>query len=160
MAAERGGSIARGRGHAGYNASAVPTPSDRQNDAIVSELRRALGETVAVYRFGSTARGTATAASDIDIAVLARAPIDPARRFDLQEALAALVGADVDLADLARSSPVLAIQVITEGQLVHEGDPAARGAFEDRTFGAYTRLNEERRGILDRVAAEGTVYGR
>jgi hypothetical protein len=27
-------------------------------------------------------------------------------------------------------------------------------------YSAYARLNEERRAILERVAAEGTVYGR
>jgi hypothetical protein len=54
----------------------------------------------------------------------------------------------------------MAMQVIAAGRLLYETDAAARGRFEDYTFGAYARLNEERRGILDRVAAEGTVYGR
>jgi hypothetical protein len=52
------------------------------------------------------------------------------------------------------------VQVIGHGELVHDGDSAARGEFEDRVLGAYARLNEERRGILERVAREGTVYGR
>ena len=132
---------------------------DRQNRLIVDHLRHALGEVVAVYRFGSTAQDTATASSDIDIGVLAREPVPPAKRFDVQEALAAQVGCDVDLLDLAGASPVMAIQVVASGQLLYDGDSDARGRFEDRTFGAYARLNEERRGILDRVAAEGTVYG-
>jgi hypothetical protein len=70
------------------------------------------------------------------------------------------VGADIDLVDLSVASPVLAIQVVARGELLHEGDPAARGAYEDLVFSAYARLNEERRGILDRIAAEGSVYGR
>ena len=41
-----------------------------------------------------------------------------------------------------------------------DNDASARGHFEDLTYGVYARLNEERRGILQRVAAEGTVYGR
>jgi len=53
----------------------------------------------------------------------------------------------------------MAIQIITAGRLIYDGDPDERGRFEDRTFGAYARLNEERRGILERIAAEGTVYG-
>ena len=48
----------------------------------------------------------------------------------------------------------MAIQIITTGQLIYDG------LFEDRTFGAYVRLNEERRGILERIAADVTVYGR
>ena len=49
---------------------------------------------------------------------------------------------------------------MARGQLLYDGDSAARGRFEDLTFGLYARLNEERRGILERVRAEGTVYGR
>ena len=84
----------------------------------------------------------------------------PVARFDLQERLAASLGRDVDLVDLAVASPVMAIQVVAHGQLLYDGDSAVRGRFEDLTFGAYARLNEERRGILERVAAEGTIYGR
>lgn len=131
-----------------------------QNRVIVEHLRRAFDDVVAVYRFGSTAQGTASSTSDADLAVLTRARVAPERRFDVQEALAAAIGRDVDLVDLASASPVMAIQVITSGHLLYDGDSDARGRFEDLTFGAYARLNEERRGILERVAAEGTVYGR
>jgi predicted nucleotidyltransferase len=133
---------------------------ERQNEAVVHHLRRSFDDLVAVYRFGSTAEGTATRASDADIAVLTRGRIDPGRRFDVQEALAAAIGTDVDLIDLASASPVMAIQVITRGHVLYDADSGARGRFEDRTFGAYARLNEERRGILERVSTEGTVYGR
>ncbi len=55
---------------------------------------------------------------------------------------------------------MLAIQIVAKGRLLFDGDAAARGGFEDRTFSAYARLNEERRGILERIATEGTVHGR
>lgn len=66
----------------------------------------------------------------------------------------------VDLVDLRVASPVMAIQVIGTGRVLLDNDASARGRFEDLTYGVYARLNEERRGILQRVAAEGTVYGR
>ena len=144
----------------GYNSTAVHLDLDHQNRVIVEHLRRIFDGLVAVYRFGSTAQGTATSASDADIAVLVPKRIAPERRFDTQEALAAEIGRDVDLVDLAGASPVMAIQVITSGDLLYDGDSDARGRFEDLTFGAYARLNEERRGILERIASEGTVYGR
>lgn len=127
---------------------------------IVDELRLALGDLVAVYRFGSTAHGTTHHGSDTDLAILMRQRLSPEARFDVQERIAARLGHDVDLVDLAAASPVIAIQVVAGGRLIHDGDSAARGLFEDRVFGAFARLNEERRGILERVAAEGTVYGR
>lgn len=127
---------------------------------IVGELRAAPGDPIAVYRFGSTAQGTTHRGSDTDIAVLMRQRLSPQSRFDLQERIAARLGHDVDLVDLASASTVLAIQIVAGGRVLYDGDSEARGLFEDRVFGAYARLNEERRGILDRVAAEGTVYGR
>jgi predicted nucleotidyltransferase len=138
----------------------VSTNFDSADDVIVSELRRAVTELVAVYRFGSTVLDAATPSSDTDIAVLARDRLPPGVRFDVQERLAARVGRDVDLIDLASASTVMAMQVVGRGRLLYEADPAARGRFEDLTFSAYARLNEERRGILERVAAEGSIYGR
>jgi uncharacterized protein len=132
----------------------------RENTLIIDTLIRSVDDLVAIYRFGSTAHGTADASSDTDIAVLPRRKITADRRFDIQEELAAAVGHNVDLVDLAGTSPVMAMQVIVRGQLLYESDARARGRFEDLTFGLYARLNEERRGILERIAAEGTVYGR
>jgi predicted nucleotidyltransferase len=131
-----------------------------QNRIIVDELRRALGQVVAIYRFGSSADGTTHRESDIDVAVLASRHLPAEERFELQEHLAARLGHDVDLVDLATASTVMVMQVVGRGELLHEGDPAARGQFEDLAFGAYARLNEERRGILERVRAEASVYGR
>jgi predicted nucleotidyltransferase len=133
---------------------------DPRDRIIVDQLRRALGDVVAVYRFGSSAHGTTHRASDTDVAVLARERLSATVRFDLQERLASHLGHDVDLVDLAATSPVMAIQVVAKGRLLYDGEPAVRGGFEDRTFSAYARLNEERRGILERIGMEGTVYGR
>ncbi|NOT45639.1 MAG: nucleotidyltransferase domain-containing protein [Acidobacteria bacterium] len=135
----------------------MSTDTDR---LIVDELRAAPGDLIAVYRFGSTAHGTTHPGSDTDVAVLMRQRLSPESRFDLQERIAARLGHDVDLVDLAAATPVMAIQVVAGGALLYEADSTARGLFEDRVFGAYARLNEERRGILERIAAEGTVYGR
>jgi predicted nucleotidyltransferase len=138
----------------------VTADLEGQNRAIVDHLKRAVDPLIAAYRFGSTANGTPTVTSDVDIAILSSARIPAERRFDVQEALAAQIGCDVDLVDLADTSTVMAMQVIAGGELLYEGDSDARGRFEDVTFSAYARLNEERRGILDRVAAEKAVYGR
>lgn len=134
--------------------------SDSQNRLIVEHLQRAVDGVVAVYLFGSIAQGVATESSDLDVAVLARARLSPELRFDVQEELATLLERDVDLVDLAGASTVMTMQVISRGQLLYDDESGSRGQFEDLAFSAYARLNEERRGILDRVAAEGTIYGR
>ena len=137
------------------------TPTFEQEDRlIVEELRRSLSDVVAAYRFGSSAHGTTHPGSDIDIAVLSATRLAADARFDLQERIASTLGRNIDLVDLRAASSVLAMQVVAHGVLLFEVDAKARGIFEDRVFGAYARLNEERRGILQRVAAEGTVHGR
>jgi len=130
-----------------------------QDRAAVEEIRRTLDGVVAVYRFGSSVSGTAHRQSDVDLAVLGQGRLAATIRFDLQERLAVRLGRNVDLVDLGSASTVMAMQVIGHGTLLFEGDPLQRGAFEDRTYSGYARLNEERREILERIAAEGTVYG-
>jgi predicted nucleotidyltransferase len=133
---------------------------EQADRATVEAIRSAVPALIAVYRFGSSVNGERAPGSDIDLAVLAAAPLDPVRRFELQERLASALGQSVDLVDLRAASPVMAIQVISKGRVLLDQNGAARGRFEDLTYGVYARLNEERRGILERVAAEGTVYGR
>ena len=133
----------------------------RSRDAVaVSVIRDALPAVIAIYRFGSSVSDVQGPESDIDLAVLREAPLDAVVRFDLQERLAQALRQQVDLVDMRGASPVMAIQVIAKGMLLYDGDAGTRGRFEDFVYGAYARLNEERRGILDRIAAEGTVYGR
>ena len=133
---------------------------EQEDQVAVAAIRLAVPELVAVYRFGSSVSGERSPGSDVDLAVLATTPIDPMLRFDLQEQLASALHQSVDLVDLRAASPVMAILVIGKGRVLLDNDASARGRFEDLTYGVYARLNEERRGILQRVAAEGTVYGR
>lgn len=93
---------------------------DHQNRIIVEDLRRALDEVIAVYRFGSSANGTEHGSSDTNVAVLARQRLPPSVWFDIQ-----------DLVDLAAAFPVMAIQAVAKGLLLYDGDSAARGKFED-----------------------------
>jgi predicted nucleotidyltransferase len=123
-------------------------------------LRDSVPGLLAVYRFGSMSSGTANPEIDVDLAILAHARLDGIARYELQERLASVLRRPVDLVDLRGASTVMAMQVVGAGTLLYDGDPAERGRFEDLAFSLYARLNEERRGILDRIAREGTVYGR
>lgn len=138
----------------------MPHRRAREDALVVDTILAALPAAAAIYRFGSSAADAMRPDSDIDVAVLAARPLDPLHRFELQERLAIALHRQVDLVDLRAASTVLASQVVTTGTLLHDGAPADRGAFEDLVFSSYARLNEERRGILERIAAEGSVYGR
>jgi predicted nucleotidyltransferase len=130
------------------------------DETIVAILRDAMPTAGAIYRFGSSLEGLHRPDSDLDLAVLAERPLDAWGRFTLQERVAAAVRRQVDLVDLRSATTVMASQIVTTGVLLYDVDPAARGRFEDYVYSAYARLNEERREILQRIAAEGTVYGR
>lgn len=75
----------------------VSPPLDPHDQIAVDGLRRALGDRIAVYRFGSSANGDTHRHSDLDFGgARAEAP-KPTARFDLQELVAAHLGRDVEL---------------------------------------------------------------
>jgi uncharacterized protein len=96
---------------------------------------------LAAWVFGSVARGEATAASDLDIAVL----LDRAACAEDDEALRALGVAlerfspsgRVDIVVLGRQGPVFRHRVLREGRLVLDRDPDARRAFETQAIIDY-----------------------
>jgi predicted nucleotidyltransferase len=130
------------------------------DDASLSEyIRKAVPGLIALYRFGSQAKGTAHPASDIDLALLAQHPIPNLRRFELAQELATQLHRDVDLVDLRSASTVMRMQVISTGTCLDAPDESARREFEMYAYSDYARLNEERRDILKRIAESGLVYG-
>ena len=131
------------------------------NDAeAIHIIREAVPDVIAVYRFGSTVSGQIHPESDVDLAFLASQPLEPVRRFELQEKLATALHRDVDLVDLRAASTVMRMQVISQGTLLFASGAGEADRFADYVYSDYARLNEERKAILEQVRREGTVYGR
>lgn len=128
-------------------------------EQLVETIRAAIPDVIAIYLFGSAARGDANASSDLDLAVLAPRGLEAQARFHLQESLAAVAGRDVDLVDLRAASSVMRAQVLNGDVLLYEGDRRARAEFEMYALADYARLNEERRAILDEVKRTGSILG-
>lgn len=129
------------------------------DNALIDHIRKSVPSLIALYRFGSQAKGTARPDSDIDLAVLARDPIPNIRRFDLAQELATQLHRDVDLVDLRTASTVMRTQVLSTGTCLDAPDEPARREFEMYAYSDYARLNEERREILKRISASGLVHG-
>jgi predicted nucleotidyltransferase len=94
----------------------------------------AFPEVVAVYLFGSAARGTRGKRSDVDIAVLTRAGGTSRRGYRslveyVQAACDALGTDDVDVVLLRRAPIVLRHEVFREGKLLLVRDPEALSRF-------------------------------
>jgi predicted nucleotidyltransferase len=97
------------------------------------------------YVFGSLARGDASDGSDADVAVLAARELSLDERTRLGEQLGRAIGFErpVDLVDLRSASPVLAAEVVRDGERIVERDPLVRFDFE---MGAIRRF-EDTRGL-------------
>ena len=73
--------------------------------------------------FGSFAEGRQTGASDIDVAVAAREPLEAHRRLALNDAIASVARRPVDLVDLHRAGPLVLTQALTRGTRIVKRDP-------------------------------------
>lgn len=86
--------------------------------AAIEKLRTVLAaypDIVLALLFGSMAAGTATAESDLDLAVAASKPLSAIRRLALMDDLALAFGRPVDLVDLTTAGEPLRGQIISGG---------------------------------------------
>lgn len=130
------------------------------DEKLLRAIRQDVPGLVALYLFGSAASVGMRKDSDLDLALLAERAVDPQTLSSVRERVEQAAGRDVHLIDLRRASTVFRHQVVATGHVLLDRAPAAREFFEATAFSDYTRLNEERKGILDDVTRKGTVYAR
>ncbi len=133
--------------------------SEMNPQTITEMLTGRIPDVIAIYQFGSQARGESRRTSDIDLAVLARCPIPGERLFEIAQDLAVHLHHDVDLLDLRSASTVMRMQVLATGQCIETRDERAKAEFEMYAYADYARLNEERKDVLKGIAQRGLVYG-
>jgi len=105
---------------------------------------------VALYVFGSRARGEATERSDVDVGILFRQDVALRDLLLLEDALERHLGLPVDLVDAGRASAFLALDVI-RGERVYCSDPDRCDEFElyvMRRAGDLAPFERERRRLL------------
>lgn len=135
-------------------------PSQTALEPLVSMLQDRLPELVGVYRFGSFGTPDQRVDSDIDLGLLANAPLDPVALFDLAGELATHAHRDVDLVDMIRCSTVMRAQIVTTGECIFCNDKFRCENFADMALSRYAHLNEARRGILEDIQTRGFVHGK
>lgn len=111
-----------------------------------------------IILFGSAAAGKMRGDSDIDIAYLSDKELSEYEVFSISQELAGLMGRDIDLIDMSKASTVFKANILGTGKIIYSTDEKKKHEFQIRTFKEYCLLNEERKGILDRVRERGRVY--
>ncbi|MDN5874731.1 MAG: nucleotidyltransferase domain-containing protein [Sinobacteraceae bacterium] len=133
------------------------------NDTIsqlVAMLSGRIPGLIAVYRFGSFGTPAQRRDSDIDLGVLADAPLDPVALFHMAAELATCAKREIDLVDLIRCSTVMRAHIISTGEIVYCSDPYRSDNFAATAYSRYAHLNEARSGILADIQARGSIHGR
>lgn len=98
---------------------------------------------LAVYVYGSTARGSDTPASDIDLAILYELTPEPTLEglpLSLESDLERLVGRPVQVVVLNQAPADLVHRVLRDGQLLLDRDRSARIRFEVRARNEFFDL--------------------
>lgn len=129
--------------------------------SIIREFFEPLPGVVAVYLFGSHARDRATAASDVDVAVLfehQKIP-DGQTLLDLQEALAGRLRVpSADLIVMNRINPILKYQIFRHGVIVLKKNMKQLNAFRVRSLTDYADI-KRMRAPIERALLKGQIHG-
>lgn len=118
---------------------------------IASKLKK-LG-VVAVYLFGSQAKGCAGPLSDYDIGILLNESIELSAYLDIKLQLMPLFAEyfnhpKIEVAIINAAPPLLAMNIISEGKLLFDFSPFQRASFETHITMAYLdRLPYEERHL-------------
>jgi predicted nucleotidyltransferase len=131
---------------------------ERISAAVRGVFHDGLAGIVAVYLFGSQARGTATLRSDVDVAVLLLEPPAPSLEslpLDLEADLERVLGRPVQVVVLNQAPADLVHRVLRDGKLLIDRDPSRRIRFEVRARSEFFDLQP----ILARYRA-GRAAGR
>jgi len=106
-----------------------PAPDKATIERVVGEVVSGDARVLAVYWFGSRARGEELEGSDVDLAVLFSEPVDVMDLLALEDSLERALGVAVDLIDLGKANAFLALDAI-RGERVHCTDSTRCDEFD------------------------------
>ncbi len=132
--------------------------SETQISRVVALLDERFGLD-ALLLFGSEASESARADSDVDLAALFRRMPTAIDLLDAEDEVAALLGREVDLIDLAATSPILAMQVQRNGRCVFGVESSALAYFQATLPGRYEDLKRVR-AEAESALVKRVVHGR
>jgi predicted nucleotidyltransferase len=128
----------------------TPAPTPEQIREAVATTAQDDAHVLAVYLFGSRARGEAAEGSDVDLGVLFSEPVGLDRVVTLESRLEDALATSVDLVDLGRANAFLAFDAIS-GERIYCTDSKRCDEFDlyvMRRAGDLAPFERERRRML------------
>lgn len=126
--------------------------------AVVDLILKENSETQLIYHFGSSATGSETSASDVDLAILGSEPMSADQKFNLKTELFRMLGKDIDIVDLKQAAPSFCMQVFESGISVFAKSKQTLDEFEMNTISKFCNFVEERRALVKDIEERGSVY--
>lgn len=112
-----------------------------------------------IILFGSFAKGTTHAESDIDLAYFSDKPLSSYERFRLTSELAVVAGREVDFVDIKQIDTVFTMQIFEQGIPIYIQDENEFHRQRMRAYSMYATLSEQRAALIDAVQERGSVFG-
>ncbi len=118
-------------------------------------------ECKAIVLFGSYARGTQNAESDIDIAIKPKNKIDKKTLYNLSNELSDKLEKDIDLINLDDEiSDAFRYEILITGKTIYCEDEFKFQMYKLDMYREYLELNESRQMIINRIKNGGDIYGK
>lgn len=116
-------------------------------------------ECEAILLFGSYARNTQNAESDIDLAIKLKKEIQPKELFEIKRKLEDILEKDVDLIDLENTQDGIRYEILINGITIYVKDELKFELYKLDMYREYLELNESRKTIIDNIKKGEKSYG-
>ena len=113
----------------------------------------------AIVLFGSYARETQNAESDIDIAIKPNTNISKKQIFYLSQELEEKIKTEVDLINLDDINDSFRYEILINGKTIYCKDELKFELYKWDMYREYLELNESRQIIIDRIKKGDSIYG-
>lgn len=111
-----------------------------------------------IYLFGSYAKNINRDESDIDIAVLLKAPMESMEKYRYKMELVDLLGKEVDLIDLADANIILKHQIVTTGKNLFCRTKLEKDEFKYGVISCYYQYKEDIDVVKKSIKKRGHVW--
>lgn len=112
-----------------------------------------------IILYGSFAKGTARADSDLDLAYFSFEELSAYEHFALAGEIASFANHDVDIVNIKQIDTVFTMQIFAEGVPIYIQDENEFYLQRMRAYSMYATLNEQRAVLLDAVQERRSVFG-